>query len=109
MDTLGAGAAYKASGLSPRLGMWFFVASTVKTVDDHCGYALPWDPLQHISSNNAAYHDIHHQSWGIKTNFSQPYFIFWDRILGTKWQGDTSLKYARDRAAVQKKVAAKTQ
>jgi len=48
--------------------MWFFTGSTIKTVDDHCGYALPFDPLQLITSNNAGYHDIHHQSWGIKVN-----------------------------------------
>jgi len=81
------------------MGMWYFVFSMVKTVDDHCGYALPWDPMQHISSNNAAYHDIHHQSWGIKSNFSQPFFTMWDRILGTRWTGDVNLKYERTRAA----------
>ncbi|KAH6624407.1 hypothetical protein B0J18DRAFT_177636 [Chaetomium sp. MPI-SDFR-AT-0129] len=107
LDTLGAGAAYKASMLSPRLGLLFFVFSTVKTVDDHCGYALPWDPMQHITSNNAAYHDIHHQSWGIKTNFSQPFFTVWDRVLGTKWKGDTSLKYERTRTAATKKAEKK--
>ncbi len=103
MDTLGAGVAYKVSFMSPRLGMFFFVGSMMKTVDDHCGYALPWDPLQHITSNNAAYHDIHHQSWGIKTNFSQPFFTIWDRLLGTMWKGDTSLKYERTRAAAAKR------
>ena len=75
----------------------------MKTVDDHCGYALPWDPLQHITSNNAAYHDIHHQSWGIKTNFSQPFFTIWDRLLGTKWEGDVKLKYERTREAAAQK------
>jgi len=106
LDTAGAGIAYKAAFLTPRLGMWFFVFSTVKTVDDHCGYALPWDPLQRITSNNAAYHDIHHQSWGIKTNFSQPFFTFWDRLLGTMWHGDTTLKYARARENAEAKQAA---
>jgi sphinganine C4-monooxygenase len=99
LDTLGAGLAYKVSMLSARGGMFFFVFSTIKTVDDHCGYALPWDPLQHITSNNAAYHDIHHQSWGIKSNFSQPFFTIWDRLLGTMWKGDTAIKYERTRAA----------
>ncbi len=103
LDTAGAGLAYKVSLMSPRMGMWFFVASMMKTVDDHCGYALPWDPLQHITSNNATYHDIHHQSWGIKNNFSQPFFTIWDRLLGTKWQGDTRLRYERDRANAEKK------
>jgi sphinganine C4-monooxygenase len=98
LDTAGAGLAYKVAMMSPRLGMWFFVCCTMKTVDDHCGYAFPWDPLQHLTSNNAAYHDIHHQSWGIKTNFSQPFFTIWDRILGTMWKGDTALMYERARA-----------
>ncbi|KAI0011768.1 fatty acid hydroxylase superfamily-domain-containing protein [Xylariaceae sp. FL0662B] len=98
LDTAGAGLSYMIAGLTPRQGMIFFVMSTIKTVDDHCGYALPWDPLQRITSNNAAYHDIHHQSWGIKTNFSQPFFTFWDKLLGTMWKGDTSLKYAKSRS-----------
>jgi sphinganine C4-monooxygenase len=103
MDTLGAGAAYKVACLTPRMGMLFFTFSTMKTVDDHCGYKLPWDPLQHITSNNAAYHDIHHQSWGIKSNFSQPFFIIWDRLLGTMWKGDAKAKYERTRAAAAEK------
>jgi sphinganine C4-monooxygenase len=86
--------------------MVFFAASTIKTVDDHCGYRLPWDPLQHLTSNNAGYHDIHHQSWGIKTNFSQPFFTFWDARLGTMWHGDTTARYARDRKAAQFKADA---
>ncbi|KAL1870514.1 hypothetical protein VTK73DRAFT_2622 [Phialemonium thermophilum] len=106
LDTVGAGLAYKVSMMSPRLGMWFFVGSMMKTVDDHCGYALPFDPLQHITSNNAAYHDIHHQSWGIKTNFSQPFFTIWDKLLGTMWQGETNLKYQRAREAAASKSAA---
>jgi sphinganine C4-monooxygenase len=87
LDTLGAGGAYLLTGMTPRQGVSFFCISTIKTVDDHCGYQLPWDPLQFISGNNAAYHDIHHQTWGIKTNFSQPFFTFWDRLLGTQYTG----------------------
>ena len=103
LDTLGAGLAYKLAGMNTRQGMIFFTGSTFKTVDDHCGYALPWDPLQHITSNNAGYHDVHHQSWGIKTNFSQPFFTFWDRLLGTVWTGgDVSARYERSRLAAQK-------
>ncbi|GAB7353204.1 hypothetical protein MBLNU459_g3727t1 [Dothideomycetes sp. NU459] len=105
LDTLGTGLAYLLSGMTPRQSMWFFTCSTIKTVDDHCGYALPWDPLQHITSNNAGYHDVHHQSWGIKTNFSQPFFTFWDRLLGTMWTGgDVSARYERARLAAQKKL-----
>lgn len=105
LDTLGTGLAYLVTGMSIRQGMWFFTCSTIKTVDDHCGYAFPWDPLQHVTSNNAAYHDVHHQSWGIKTNFSQPFFTFWDRFLGTVWTGgDVSARYERSRIAAQKKL-----
>lgn len=46
--------------------------------------ALPWDPLQMLFGNNVAYHDIHHQQFGIKKNFSQPYFTHWDTILDTR-------------------------
>ncbi|KAI9690286.1 MAG: hypothetical protein M1822_009247 [Bathelium mastoideum] len=107
LDTLGAGIAYLVTCMTTRQSMWFFTLSTIKTVDDHCGYALPWDPLQHLTSNNAGYHDVHHQSWGIKTNFSQPFFTFWDRLLGTRWTGgDVSLRYERARTAAQKKVDA---
>jgi sphinganine C4-monooxygenase len=105
LDTLGTGLAYLLTGMTQRQSMWFFTFSTVKTVDDHCGYAFPWDPLQFITDNNAEYHDIHHQSWGIKTNFSQPFFTFWDRILGTKWVGgDVSGRYEKSRVAAQQKV-----
>ena len=105
LDTLGTGLAYLVTGMSIRQGMWFFTCSTIKTVDDHCGYAFPWDPLQHVTSNNAAYHDVHHQSWGIKTNFSQPFFTFWDRFLGTVWTGgDVSARYERQKIAAQKRL-----
>ena len=107
LDTLGAGSAYLVTGMTVRQSMWFFTCSTIKTIDDHCGYAFPWDPLQHVTSNNAAYHDVHHQSWGIKTNFSQPFFTFWDRFFDTNWKGgDVSARYERSRIAAQRQVDA---
>ena len=99
LDTLGSGVAYFVMGLTTRQSIIFFGVSSAKTVDDHCGYKLPWDPFQRLSSNNAAYHDIHHQSWGIKTNFSQPYFTFWDGWMGTMWQGEIKSKYERQAMA----------
>ena len=102
LDLCGASIAYKAASMTTRQGLALFVGSTFKTVDDHCGYAFPWDPLQHITGNNAGYHDVHHQTWGIKTNFSQPFFTFWDRVLGTKWTGgDVSARYHKTRLAAQ--------
>ena len=110
LDTLGTAVAFKSTFMTTRQGMWFFTCSTIKTVDDHCGYSLPWDPLQHITSNNAGYHDVHHQSWGIKTNFSQPFFTFWDGLMGTKWTGgDVSTRYERARKAAQKQMDLQTE
>jgi len=109
LDTVGTALAFKLAGMSTRQGLCLFTGATFKTVDDHCGYALPFDPLQLITSNNAGYHDVHHQSWGIKTNFSQPFFTFWDSLLGTKWVGgDVSVRYERARIAAQKKVDAES-
>lgn len=108
LDTLGPGLSYKVSFMSPRLGLCYFVFSMMKTVDDHCGYKLPWDPLQHLTSNNAAYHDIHHQSWGIKNNFSQPFFTFWDKFMGTRYEGETKLKYERSKQLADAKEATAT-
>ncbi|ODH45661.1 hypothetical protein GX48_08260 [Paracoccidioides brasiliensis] len=105
LDTAGAGLSFLITGMTNRQGMCFYTFSTIKTVDDHSGYVFPFDPLQHFTSNNAAYHDIHHQSWGIKTNFSQPFFTFWDGLLNTRWSGgDVSSRYERSRRAAQKLV-----
>ncbi|KAF8227534.1 hypothetical protein L208DRAFT_295524 [Tricholoma matsutake] len=83
LDTLGALFAEILTGMSTRQATLLFVFSTLKTVDDHCGYNLPFDPLQ-LFGNNADYHDIHHQVIGIKSNFSQPFFVHWDYLMGTR-------------------------
>lgn len=87
-----------------RQSMWFFTGSTIKTVLDHGGYEFPYDPLNWIFPNNAAYHDIHHQSWGIKTNFSQPFFTYLDRLGGTMYKGNVEEKYERARRTAQQKL-----
>jgi len=84
LDTLGACVAETLAGMTTRQAMVLFILSTMKTVDDHCGYSLPFDALQLLTSNNADYHDIHHQAIGIKSNFAQPFFVHWDVILGTR-------------------------
>ena len=87
LDTLGTAFAMKVACLSLREAMFFFVFATMKTgmsdslialieVDDHCGWDFPWDPFQFLFSNNSVYHDVHHQTYGIKANFSQPFFTF---------------------------------
>jgi sphinganine C4-monooxygenase len=104
LDTLGAGLGYLITGMTVRQSLFYFTGSTIKTVLDHSGYEFPWDPLHFIFPNNAAYHDIHHQSWGIKTNFSQPFFVFWDTLGGTKFTGDAKAKYERSRRSADQKV-----
>ena len=37
-----------------------------------------------LSENTADYHDIHHQIIGIKSNFSQPWFVHWGVLLRTR-------------------------
>lgn len=61
LDSCGAAIAETIAQMSTREATLLFVVSTLKTVDDHCGYSFPWDPLQMMASNNADYHDIHHQ------------------------------------------------
>lgn len=86
LDTLGTGVASLTTGLSPRESIILYTFATLKTVDDHCGYKLPWDIFQIIFPNNSVYHDIHHQIWGIKNNFSQPFFTFWDTFNKTRYE-----------------------
>ncbi|KAK8453287.1 hypothetical protein SEVIR_5G260001v4 [Setaria viridis] len=82
-ETLSGAAAYLASGMSPRAAAAFFAFATAKGVDDHCGVAAPWNPLHAAFRNNTAYHEVHHQRGGGRRNFSQPFFVVWDRLLGT--------------------------
>lgn len=61
LDSLGAVVSHYLTAMSVRQAILLFTVSTLKTVDDHCGYALPFDPFQVLFPNNASYHDIHHQ------------------------------------------------
>lgn len=86
LDTLGTGIAGLVTRLLARELIVLYTFATLKTVDDHCGYRLPYDIFQIIFPNNSVYHDIHHQIWGIKHNFSQPFFTVWDRMFGTEYE-----------------------
>lgn len=57
-------------------------------VDDHCGWDFPWDPFQFFFNNNSVYHDVHHQTYGIKANFSQPFFTYCMSLLARLIAGD---------------------
>jgi sphinganine C4-monooxygenase len=78
LDSVGAALAEAAAGMSVRQAALLFFVSSLKTVDDHCGYALPWDPLQWFSQNGADYHDIHHQVRAGVAGFA-PLLTAWDR------------------------------
>ncbi|KAE8678109.1 Sphinganine C(4)-monooxygenase 2 [Hibiscus syriacus] len=81
LDTMGGTLAVLLSGMSPRTSTFFVSFTLIKVVDDHCGMKLPGNPFN-LLSNNSAYHDVHHQLYGTKYNFSV-YFDIWDKILGT--------------------------
>ncbi|XP_065050285.1 sphinganine C4-monooxygenase 1-like [Musa acuminata AAA Group] len=83
LDTVGGALAFLVSGMTPRTAAFFFSFATVKTVDDHCGLRLPDNLLHAFFSNNSADYDVHHQLNGSKYNFSQPFFVMWDRIMRT--------------------------
>lgn len=83
LDTVGGALSFLVSGMSPRTSIFFFSFATIKTVDDHCGLCLPGNLFHVLFRNNTAYHDIHHQLYGTKYNYSQPFFVMWDRIMGT--------------------------
>ncbi|CAN8291614.1 unnamed protein product [Cochlearia groenlandica] len=83
LDTIGGALSFLISGMSPRTSIFFFSFATIKTVDDHSGLCLPGNLFHILFKNNTAYHDVHHQLYGNKFNFSQPFFVVWDRILGT--------------------------
>ncbi|KAL0912511.1 hypothetical protein M5K25_018488 [Dendrobium thyrsiflorum] len=83
LDTVGGALSFLISGMTPRTAIYFFSFATIMAIEDHCGVWLPGNLLHVFFKNNSAYHDIHHQLYGTKYNFSQPFFITWDKILGT--------------------------
>lgn len=83
LDTMGAGVSMYLSGMTCKVATCFFVFSTIKTVVDHSNYRFPLNPLHDLLPNCAAYHDVHHDIRGIKKNFSQPFFTYWDHLCGT--------------------------
>lgn len=98
LDTCGTGFAAFVTGLTGREQIFLYTFTTLKTIDDHCGYRLPFDLFQILFPNNSVYHDIHHQSWGFKNNFSQPFFTHWDQFFGTKY------KFVDEYKDLQKKI-----
>ncbi|CAL8284159.1 unnamed protein product [Merluccius merluccius] len=70
-------------GCHPLTELAFFVLNIWLSVDDHCGYDLPWAPHRWVPLGlygGAPHHDLHHLS--SKSNYA-PYFTHWDRLAGT--------------------------
>ncbi|KAF2206607.1 hypothetical protein CERZMDRAFT_52879 [Cercospora zeae-maydis SCOH1-5] len=83
VDTIGTTVTFYLSGLSTLEATLFASLSIVKSVNDHSGYRFPCNPFDYLSSNTTDFHDVHHQSWGMKYNYSQVYLTIWDDVLGT--------------------------
>ncbi|CAK1356388.1 Sphingolipid C4-hydroxylase sur2 [Cercospora beticola] len=83
------------TALPTRSTLLLFGYSTLKNVSDHCGYVFPWDPIRAITGTDASFHDVHHQSWGLKTNFGA-HLAVWDWLMGTHF--DDVAEIARHRA-----------
>ena len=90
LDTASAALAQEVTRMNLRVSMVFFAVSTFKTVCDHCGYNFPWyyNPLHLFFPNSAAYHDVHHQSKGLRFNYSQPFFVHFDTLFNTRVDPD---------------------
>lgn len=70
LDILSFVLAGEIAQFSARQSMIFGSLATIKTISDHCGYVFPWDPFRLVNDNGAVFHDLHHQSWGLKVCIS---------------------------------------
>ncbi|KAL0909235.1 hypothetical protein M5K25_020082 [Dendrobium thyrsiflorum] len=82
-DAVAGAIAVAISGMSPRAATVFLSFTSIKIVDDHCGLWLPGNLFHLCLANNGAFHDVHHQVYGLKRNFSTTFFVTWDKLLGT--------------------------
>ncbi len=70
-------------GVHPMTEMLFHMLNMWLSVEDHCGYDLPWATHRLVPFGlygGAPHHDVHHQKF--KSNYA-PYFTHWDKLFGT--------------------------
>ncbi|TVY94332.1 Sphinganine C4-monooxygenase [Lachnellula willkommii] len=106
IDSIGYPLGLWLAGMNNRQAALFGALWTFKSVIDHCGYDFPWNPCNIICPDSVIFHDLHHQSWGLKYNFSV-YMDFWDRWFGTRWDARdvrATEKYKRSIEAAEKAV-----
>ena len=69
VDQIGALMGAAIAGLTDKEACFFYAVVTAKTVEDHCAFDLPWSPFVIFGRWTGAgivYHNVHHQSWGLK-------------------------------------------
>nr|XP_020472351.1 cholesterol 25-hydroxylase [Monopterus albus] len=69
-------------GCHPLTELAFFVVNIWLSVEDHCGFNLPWATHRLVPLGlygGARHHDLHHLM--SKCNYA-PYFTHWDRLAG---------------------------
>ncbi|KAL8735106.1 MAG: hypothetical protein Q9166_000982 [cf. Caloplaca sp. 2 TL-2023] len=96
IDGIGFPYCLSIAGLDNRQAAFFGAIWTFKTVVDHCGYDFPYNPCNIVCPNSVLFHDLHHQTWGMKYNFSV-YGAFWDWAMGTRWSPYDSRAQAKYR------------
>ncbi|MCJ1350957.1 MAG: hypothetical protein MMC33_000939 [Icmadophila ericetorum] len=72
LDTLGTILVLTLTGMSTRQAMCYGSFFSLKAVSDHGGYVFPWDPMRWVSANDAAFHALHHERFGLKVRFALP-------------------------------------
>ncbi|GAO17619.1 hypothetical protein UVI_02051020 [Ustilaginoidea virens] len=94
-----------ASACSTRLSVLLFAYASFKNVTDHCGYVFPWNPILFVTGTDPSFHDVHHQSWGLKTNFGA-HFSIWDRLMGTYFGDQVQILELRKRNRIAAEASA---
>ncbi|KAH8677798.1 hypothetical protein BX600DRAFT_506804 [Xylariales sp. PMI_506] len=95
-DCLAGLLAVHLANLTDAEQIFFYSVVTIKAVDDHSGYELPFGPsaaLGRLTGCTRTFHYTHHQHWGHQSNFST-YFTWWDRLMGTTYNGPRTIKWA---------------
>lgn len=105
IDGIGFPFCLSIAKLDNRQAAFFGAIWTFKTVVDHCGYDFPYNPCNIVCRNSVLFHDLHHQTWGMKYNFSV-YGSFWDWLMGTHWSPydeKAQDRYRKSKAAAEAK------
>lgn len=107
LDSLGGVVTMYATGMTCRTSAIMFAGASMKTVFDHSSYKWPLNPVYNLFPNNSRYHNVHHDLRGFKNNYSQPFFTFWDQVMGSYLHPDDMYGKKTDIKADSKPVEGK--